>query len=69
MMKSLMTIIALALLAVTPARGEGSDSLQVLLQRGDSCMQQYNTFEALGYYRQAFEMGDTLETRTKLADC
>ena len=68
-MKSLMTIIALALLAVSPARGEGSDSLQVILQRGDSCMQQYNTFEALKYYQAAFEMADTLEVRTKLADC
>ena len=66
---SLMTMIALALLAVTPARGEGSDSLQVLLQQGDSCMQQYNTFEALGYYQKAFEMKDTIDVRTKLADC
>ena len=63
-MKSLMTMIALALLAVTPARGEGSDSLQVLIQRGDSCMQQYNTFEALGYYLQA---ADSIPQ--KLADC
>ena len=68
-MKSLMTIIALALLAVPPARGEGSDSLQVILQRGDSCMQQYNTFEALKYYQAAFGMADTIEVRTKLADC
>jgi len=68
-MKSLMTIIALALLAVSPARGEGSDSLQVILQRGDSCMQQYNTFEALKYYQAAFGMADTIEVRTKLADC
>ena len=69
MKNSLMTIIALALLAVIPARGEDSESLQVLLQRGDSCMQQYNTFEALKCYRRAFEMADTLEARTKLADC
>ena len=54
MKNSLMTIIALALLAVIPARGEGSDSLQVLIQRGDSCMQQYNTFEALKHYQQAY---------------
>ena len=64
MKNSLMTIIALALLAVIPARGEGSDSLQVLIQRGDSCMQQYNTFEALGYYLQA---ADSIPQ--KLADC
>jgi len=59
----------LALLAVFPARGEGLDSLQVLLQMGDSCMQQYNTFEAQEYYLKAFAMADTIETRTKLADC
>ena len=66
MMKSLLTLMALALLAVFPARGEGLDSLQVLLQMGDSCMQQYNTQE---YYQKAFAMADTIETRTKLADC
>ena len=69
MMKSLLTLMALALLAVFPARGEGLDSLQVLLQMGDSCMQQYNTFEAQEYYQKAFAMADTIETRTKLADC
>ena len=69
MMKSLLTLMALALLAVFPARGEGLDSLQVLLQMGDSCMQQYNTFEAQEYYQKAFTMADTIETRTKLADC
>ncbi len=36
---------------------------------GDSCMQQYNTFEAQEYYQKAFAMADTIETRTKLADC
>ena len=40
-----------------------------LLQQGDSCMQQYNTFEALKYYQKAFDMADTYEVRTKLADC
>ena len=59
----------LALLAVLPARGEGLDSLQMLLQMGDSCMRQYNTFEALKYHQQAFEMKDTIDVRTKLADC
>ena len=69
MMKSLLTLMTLALLAVFPARGEGLDSLQMLLQMGDSCMQQYNTFEAQEYYQKAFAMADTIETRTKLADC
>ena len=43
--------------------------VNVLLQRGDSCMRQYNTYEALGFYQQAFEKDDTYEIRTKLADC
>ena len=46
----------LALLAATTARGEGWDSLQICVQQGDSCMQQYNTFEALKYYQQAFDI-------------
>lgn len=65
-------MLVLALLTVSTAKGEDSqpaDSLQINLQQGDSCMQQYNTFEALGYYRQAFALADTYEVRTKLADC
>ena len=68
-MNRLFTILALALLTVSTAHGEGLDSLQLMVQRGDSCMQQYNTFEALRYYQQAFGMQDTPEIRMKLADC
>ena len=74
-----LTMLILALLAVSTAQGEVSakkkviepvcDSLQLTIQTGDSLMQQYNTFEALRYYQQAFAMKDTLESRTKLADC
>jgi len=39
------------------------------LQQGDSCMQQYNTFEALKYYQEALNKADTYVARTKLADC
>jgi tetratricopeptide (TPR) repeat protein len=46
----------LALLTVTTARGEGLDTLQIYVQQGDSCMQQYNTFEALKHYQQAFDV-------------
>ena len=55
-MKIVQTIVALALLAVTPAKGEGLDSLKISLQAGDSCMQQFNTFEALKYYKQAYAL-------------
>ena len=68
-MNRLFTILALALLTVIPALGEGLDSLQILMQQGDSCMQHYNTFEALKYYQPAFKMQDTPAIRTKLANC
>ena len=55
-MKIVQTIVALALLAVTPAKGEGLDSLKISLQVGDSCMQQYNTFEALKHYQKAYDL-------------
>ena len=68
-MNRIFTILALALLVVSTAQGEGLDSLRILMQRGDSCMQQYNTFEALKYYQQVFDEADTYEIRTKLANC
>ena len=61
-----------ALLFVSPVKGEVSskktkvstirqttevaDSLLLFVQAGDSCMQQYNTFEALKYYQQAYNL-------------
>lgn len=68
-MYRLINVFVLALLAVTTARGEDSDSLTICLQAGDSCMQQYNTFEALEYFQQAFSLTDNSTTRQKLADC
>ncbi|MBP5800118.1 MAG: hypothetical protein J6W43_09465, partial [Prevotella sp.] len=80
MMKNIV-IIVLALLTVSTAQGEVTskkktktvevevDSLQLLVQAGDSCMEQFNTLEALKYYQQAFAMKDTVDTRIKLADC
>ncbi len=56
-MNKFLTLFSLALLTVLPVKGEDSDSLSVCLQKGDSCMQQYNTFEALKYYQQAYELG------------
>ena len=76
-----IVIIVLALLTVSTAQGEVTskkktktvevevDSLQLLVQAGDSCMEQFNTLEALKYYQQAFAMKDTVDTRIKLADC
>lgn len=54
-MHRLFTIFILALLTVSAARGEDSDSLQIFLQRGDSLMEQYNTYKALKYYQLAFD--------------
>lgn len=55
-MKLVLTFITLALLAVSPARGESVDSLKLCMQAGDSCMQEFNTFEALKYYQKAYDL-------------
>ena len=79
-MKLILTVITLAVLTVNPVKGEvlskkktiepvAVDSLQLLLQAGDSCMKEFNTFEALNYYQQAFDMTDGVNARIKLADC
>ena len=49
----------LALLAVSAARREALDSLALLVQRGDSLMLQYNTFGALKYYQQAYDLAQS----------
>ena len=54
-----ISIVFLFLLSVTAARGEAIDSLQILMQRGDSCMQQFNTFEALNHYQHAYDIAKT----------
>ena len=58
-MKGLFSIITLALLMVLPAQGEGGDSLQIYVQAGDSCMQQFNTFEAQKHYQRAYKIAET----------
>ena len=55
-MNRITTMFILALLAVSAARGEALDSLALLVQQGDSMMQQYNTYEALKYYQQAYDL-------------
>lgn len=81
MRKIMFCLVVLAVMSsVLPVRSETFakkkvvepvvvDSLTICLQAGDSCMQQFNTFEALKYYQQAYTMADTLQTRTKLANC
>ena len=49
-------MFSLALLTVSPVSGEDFDSLQVCVQAGDSCMKQYDTYEALKYYQRACEI-------------
>lgn len=80
-MNKLIVLFILALLTALSAQGEAlskkkskteevaPDSLQLIIQAGDSCMAQFNTLEALKYYRQAFAMKDTVDVRMKLADC
>jgi len=58
-MNKILSLFALALLTVSPVQGEALNSLTVCLQKGDSCMQQYNTFEALKYYQQAYDLAQS----------
>jgi hypothetical protein len=44
-------------------------SLLLMLQIGDSCMLQFNTFEALKYYQKASQIADNRDVRIKLTDC
>ena len=46
----LLALVAVAGLAKTKTAEVKADSLLLFVQAGDSCMQQYNTFEALKYY-------------------
>ena len=55
-------MITLALLMVLPAQGEGGDSLQIYVMAGDSCMQQYNTYEALKCYQRAYAIAEAQDS-------
>ena len=50
----LFTLVAMTGLAKTKTAEVKADSLLLFVQAGDSCMQQYNTFEALKYYQEAY---------------
>ena len=80
MKHQLVTILFLVLASVLSAKGEVSakkkvvepvvaDTLALLVQAGDSLMQQSNTFEALKYFQEAYARCDSSLTRIKLADC
>ena len=66
MNKQAIIIILFALFTSFSAKGErlsekriiesDKDSLAILIFKGDSCMSQYNTFEALGYYLKAYDI-------------
>ena len=50
----MFALVAMAGLAQTKTAEVKADSLLLFVQAGDSCMQQYNTFEALKYYQEAY---------------
>ena len=61
-MKRLFSIITLALLTTLSVRGEGLDSLTFYVMAGDSCMQQYNTYEALKCYQRAYAIAEAQDS-------
>lgn len=50
----LLALVTVAGLAKTKTAEVKADSLLLFVQAGDSCMRQYNTFEALKYYQEAY---------------
>ena len=61
-MKRLFSIIILALLTTLSVRGEDLDSLTYYVQAGDSCMQHYNTYEALKCYQRAYAIAEAQDS-------
>ena len=63
----LLLLTLLTVICVSPVWGEVStkkktvevDSLLLMTQVGDSCMQEFNTFEALKYYQKAYDLAKT----------
>lgn len=50
----MLALVTMTGLAQTKTAEVKADSLLLFVQAGDSCMQQYNTFEALKYYQEAY---------------
>ena len=61
-MKRLFSMITLALLTTLSVRGEGLDSLTFYVMAGESCMQQYNTYEALKCYQRAYAIAEAQDS-------
>ena len=72
-MNRITIMFTLALLTTSTVRGEVLDTLQIYVQRGDSLLEQYNTYEALKHYQRAYDCTQAQEVprqiRLKLADC
>ena len=59
-MKRILVLINIVLLLTIVSKAEDIDSLKIYIEAGDSCMKQYNTFEALKYYQRAYELGKAI---------
>ena len=68
----LFALVAMAGMAQTKTAEIKADSLLLFVQAGDNCMQQYNTFEALKYYQEAYAIAKKRSqhmVQMKLANC
>ena len=59
-MKRILVLINIVLLLTIVSKAEDIDTLKIYIEAGDSCMKQYNTFEALKYYQRAYELGKAI---------
>ena len=58
----ILCAIAIMTAMTVKAQDLRQDSLQMLTSLGDSCMKQYNTLEALRYYRQAYAIAKAISS-------
>ena len=68
----MLALVTMTGLAQTKTAEVKADSLLLFVQAGDSCMQQYNTFEALKYYQEAYAIAKKRSqhmVQMKLANC
>ena len=62
-MKIKTILFTLSFLSTSWASAQSVDSLQIFVQQGDSCMQQFNTFEALKYYLRAYDLAKSISQK------
>lgn len=68
-MKRTTLFLLISLFVSSTSWSQDENAINGFMYQGDSLMSNYNTFEALNCYQQAFDLNDCAMTRMKLANC